>query len=169
MPAAMLRTLGREQFEQEAWLAVCKAAHDFDPVKYLGVPFGAFARLGVRKHLTGTVCRTATKYGVWRTMPELDGDTGEQLEAADYRRESADPALAAWCSADYARQRRCLDWRSRIVLYLRAVEGWTLEEAGEALAVTRERIRQVEEKAVRKLARFRLRRQMRRQLEGRPG
>lgn len=151
---------GRDSLYQEALLAVCKAACDFDPGKYPDVPFGAFARLGVRKHMMGFRIRLGIKSRVWGTMPAGDDDEQSFMEPADYRAPTVHPALSAWCDEDAARQRRVLHMRSRLVLYLRYVESWTLEEVGDAFDVSRERVRQIEERAISKLARNRRRKML---------
>ena len=166
VPFALVRVFGRDTFEQEARVAAAKAAADFDPAAFPGVPFGAFARRGVRLHLRGVVARLAMKFPVWREMP-ADPAGGSFPDPADHRPAGGDPALRAWCSDDYRDQRRCLDWRTRVLLYLRTVEGWTLDEVAAPLGVSRERVRQLETKAAQKLARYRNRRVIRRQLEGR--
>lgn len=48
---------------------------------------------------------------------------------------------------------RCLDRRSRLIIRLRFWEGMILEEVAEALSITRERVRQIEGKALIKLHR----------------
>lgn len=122
-PACFARLHGAEGVAQEARLAACKAAADFDPVRFPGVPFGAFARERVRRHLRGLVCRAAPRLCVWGAFPV-------GAEVADHRGTAVSPALRAWCSEEYRRQRRGLHWRERVVLYLRYVESWTLAECG---------------------------------------
>lgn len=69
-------------------------------------------------------------------------------EVADYRRPIADdaasPLLRAWCDPEYAAQRANLSWTRRLVLYLRLVEGLSLEAVGECFGVSKERVRQVQ-------------------------
>lgn len=153
LPKWLVLRHGRDAIEQEARLAVCKAAHDFDPVKHSGVPFGAFARRGVRLHLLGLRYRTADRLRVWSTMPVSAIESGELVphDQADYRRNSPDPSLSIWCDQDNVAQRKCLDMRSRLVLFLRYVECWTLDEIGSALGISWERVRQIEIKALARL------------------
>lgn len=153
VPKWVLSIHGRDAVEQEARLSVCKAAHDFDPVKHPGVPFGAFARRGVRLHLLGLRYRTADRLRVWSTMPVSAIESGELVphDQADYRRNSPDPNLSIWCDQDNVAQRKCLDMRSRLVLFLRYVECWTLDEIGSALGISWERVRQIEIKALARL------------------
>ena len=160
VPPALYVRLGKDHWEQEAWRAVVVAAARWDPTR--GAPFGAFAWLGVAQFLRGRVMREAARYGVWRELPAgadiLVGsdEGGVPLEPADHRAASAvHPTLAAWCDEDAARQRRRLDPRSRLVLYLRLVEGWSNPEIGSYFGISRERVRQVIGKAVFRLARAR--------------
>jgi RNA polymerase sigma factor (sigma-70 family) len=85
-----------------------------------------------------------------------------KFQIADYRRPARDdvpdPLLHAWCDPEYVEQRKCLHWRTRIVLYLRVVECWSLEEVGRVLGgISRERIRQIEQRSIEKMARSRRR------------
>lgn len=149
--------LGRDVVEQDIRLAVVKAAHDYDPVAYPGVPFAAFAFNGVRLAMRGFGHQLG-KPQAWQTMPAADDGAGIDGEIPDHREPCPDRLLRAWCDEDYARQRECLSWRERVLLYLRTVEGLTLEETGECMGgVTRERVRQLEERACRQLAAFRVR------------
>jgi RNA polymerase sigma factor (sigma-70 family) len=157
--------LGRDVVEQDIRFAVVKAAHDFDPVKYPGVPFAAFAFNGVRLHMR-SFARQLGRPETWWTMPASREDGASmEGEIPDHRDPVPDRLLRAWCDEDYARQRRCLDWRARLVLYLRTVEGMTLDETGECMGVTRERVRQLEDRATWQLARFRVRRARERGLQ----
>lgn len=127
-----------------------------------GVPFGAYARQLVRWtfwKLTRTLTKEIRAWNEMRLVSRDDGETSQlSTIVPDHRRYCPSPALHLWCSLDYSEQRRCLDWRSRIALYLLAVEGMNLSEAGESLGITRERVRQIEKRAVAKLAGFRVRR-----------
>lgn len=165
-PQWLTRLAGRDTIEQELWMAVLTAAADFDPVKNPGVPFGAFARQACKWCLLNLRRDWGQRQSVWQGMPTNDECQAMGDELPDHRPLADSPAFHAWFDEDYKRQRRFLDWRSRIVLYLRYVEGWTLEEVGDALGVSRERVRQVEGKAGRKLAAARSRDQLRKQLAG---
>lgn len=132
-----------------------------------GSQFRSFLMEGIKRFLPHKVLRALGKPNVWRQMPETED--GEQLSSSlvDHRESAPERALRHWCSDDYSRQRRCLDWRRRVILYLRCVEGWTLEEVADTLTVlTRERVRQLEESATAKLAAFRTRDLIRKQLAG---
>lgn len=156
-PAWLVARLGRDEVASAIRLAVVKAAADYDPVAHPGVPFPAFAFNGVRLAMRG-FARELGKPAVWWPMPH--GDDGDELFdrlIPDYRDPAPERLLRAWCDEGYAAQRQCLDMRSRVLLYLRTVEGWTLEEVGDVLGVTRQRVRQLEERACRKLAAFRVR------------
>jgi len=153
VPPALVRAFGRDHWEQEGRLACCIAAAEVDPVRHPGVPFPAFAANGVRLWLWGQVQQTARTAGVWRSWP-ANPETGEPHPGpADRRRPAADPALRLWCSAADRDRRRRLDWRTRVVLYLMCVEGWTQAEVGRAIGVKRARVGQLVERAVERLNR----------------
>jgi RNA polymerase sigma factor (sigma-70 family) len=160
---ALRRRYGFDQFEQEALYALCESARSFDPVAYPNVRFGAFARVHVRRRLWRVAKLAARNWRVNLAMP-VDADGRQFLEPADHRPPEVDPRLRLWCSPDYAEQRRHLHRWYRLVLCLRYVEGLTLDEVGSYFGVTRERIRQHEERAVQMLAGGRTRRRIRRQL-----
>lgn len=162
-PEWLVARLGRDEVESCIRLAVVKAAHDFDPVANPNVPFAAFAFNGVRMAMR-SFGRELGKPAVWWTMP-VSADDGASMEGEipDHRDPVADRLLKAWCDEDYTRQRKCLDWRSRVLLYLRTVAAMTLEEVGECMGITRARVQQLEEKAARKLAAYRVRRARRTQ------
>lgn len=153
------RSFGEDEWRQEAWLAVCKAARDIDPESHPGVPFLAFARNGIRLHFMGETRKYATRLAVWREMP---ADPHRAGAAGDFRPDDAHPedhrgpavpaVLSAWCSDDYRAQRSVLNWRERVILYLRFVEGWYQWEIAECLGITHARVGQLEEVAVRRLA-----------------
>jgi hypothetical protein len=91
-----------------------------------------------------------------------------KFQIADYRRaDGPDPALKFWCDPENVWQRRGLHIKFRLVLFLRHVEGYTLDEVGEVFGLSRERVRQLEERAVGAMARRRNARKLARQLEGR--
>lgn len=150
-----------------------RAAQTFDPAR--GNQFSTYAfwwaKAKIRRFLRGERGRgmavPENRKEFKRTGELVSSRGGEEwdqgAEVADFRRAETDPALKLWCSPDYAEQRRCLDWRSRVLLYLRTVAAMTLEEVGECMGITRERVRQLEEEAARKLAAFRVRRARRTQ------
>lgn len=157
LPKWLVLLHGRDAIEQEARLAVCKAAHDFDPVKHPGVPFGAFARRGVYLHLLGIKYRSAERLSVWGTMPVATrhGEEDMPIDSTDHRRNSSEPTLTIWCDPDNVAQRKRLDMRSRVILFLRYVECWTLDEIGCAIGISWERVRQIEIAALARMKRMR--------------
>lgn len=95
--------------------------------------------------------RAGIKFRVWYAMPE--GEDGERfLEPADHRAGGVHPMLRAWCSEEYRSQRRALHWRYRVLLYMRYVEAWTLDEVSDVFGISRERVRQLTDRAIEKLA-----------------
>lgn len=158
VPPAVVRRVGLEECVAEALLFVVRAAGRYDPVAHPGVPFAAYARNGLRLVLRSMFGRKKYRTArTWLTMP-VDADGAFFLEPADHRPPDVHPALREWCSEECRAQRRCLDWRARLVLCLRCVEGLTLDDVGGVLGITRERVRHLEERAVAKLAAFRVRR-----------
>ncbi len=150
-----------EDIDQSAWLYATGAARRFEPER--GIKFSTYAvhyfRAGLQK-LTRFRKKLVPIHKAISLHAVDDEDRG--IDPANHRRDCADPGLHLWCSDDYSEQRRCLPIRERIILYLRTVEGWVLEDVGDAMGMTRERVRQIETRAVNKLAEFRVRRQLRR-------
>ncbi|HEY1187151.1 MAG TPA: sigma factor-like helix-turn-helix DNA-binding protein [Gemmata sp.] len=149
---AYRRRYGREEFEQIALFALCESARAFDPVANPGVPFGAFARTHVRRRLWRAVEKLAQSARVNRTVP-VDG-LGEPFALTnliDHRAPGPNPALALWCSDELRARRRCLDWRSRLVLCMRCVEGLTLQECALALRISKTRVGMIEQRAIERL------------------
>ncbi len=169
-PQWLRRALGHEVIAQEMAIAACKAASDFDSVAYPDYEFSAWAAEGMRRHLMGLTTRTGIKLGVWVQMPELvngDGDTISLEDVvADHRTDGGNPALAEWHSEENQLLLRAVSLRYQRVLYLRAVEGLTLDEVGTTLGITRERVRQMQEHAAEIIRRARAKLQVDRQLRG---
>lgn len=137
----LVRAIGTDGVLQEAWLACSLAASVYDPVAYPGVPFPAFACRCVKRRMTFLNAHFGRRGGVWAE------DAG--VEPADHRGGGVWPALAAWCEC--RGQRRRLDWRSRVVLYLRCVEGWSLGEIAAVFGVNRQRVSQIIGTATKKM------------------
>lgn len=137
--------IGRDGVTQEAALAVVVAATRFDPDRHPGVPFAAYAVRAIRFRLGHLRAWHARRAWAWAPMPT--GDGGETPEPEDRRRDARDPALRLWCSDEYAGRRRGLDRRTRLLLYLRCVEGWSQAEVADALDVSESRVRQLESRA----------------------
>lgn len=126
VPAALRRAFGREEFEQEAWLAVCRAVVDYDGSS----PVTAWVRLPVRGRLADLVAHYARRRRLYRVPLAVD-------RAAP---PAEPPPLAVWCAA--RGRRRAVAWRVRVALYLRAVEGWSYPEVGAALGVSYQAVQQ---------------------------
>lgn len=148
---------------QIANLAVCQSAISYEP-RQVGVEFACYARMNVRwtfwrfneefrKHITRT-----------RYFAKYDDGNSEEYHVEDYRSVECDPVLKAWCSPDYCAMRRCLDWRARVLLALRCVEGYTLDEIALVMSITRERVRQLERNARDTMHRQSMNRQIKRQI-----
>ena len=159
-PAWLVKQLNWLELKQIAAVAICKATTTWAP--QAGTTFRDYAWNAVKWEVIKTRVVSSRTVEVWREMEFAVSDSGQTesdaARLADHRRDCADnPTLHAWCSPDYTEQRRCLDWRSRIMLYLLAVEGWSKQEISETFGVSRMRVMQIEEEAVRKLAAFRVR------------
>ena len=159
-PAWLVKGLNWDELKQIAAVAICKATTTWVP--QAGTTFRDYAWNAVKWEVIKIRVVCGRSASVWREMESTVSDSG-QMESdaariADHRRDCADnPTLHAWCSPDYTEQRRCLDWRSRIVLYLLAVEGWSKQEISETFGASRMRVIQSEGEAIRKLAAFRVR------------
>lgn len=159
--AALANDHTAEDIDQACWLWAARAAKKFDPGRGLAFSTlatwyfrGALSRLAYQSDKSkppgGSVLSLC---GLYRD----DGGDPEPFDPEDRRGASERPSpLAEWCSEEFRRQRACLHWRQRIILYLRAVEGMTLEEAGEAMGgLSRERVRQICDRAAEKMAKSR--------------
>lgn len=160
-PKWLVHAIGYEELNQIGMLAVCQASKTWKPFE--GTEFMDYAWNAVKWEIAKRRIVYNRNVSVWREMEFVTSDTGSKESYAelepDHRRDCHDhPTLHLWCSPDYSEQRRCLDWRSRILLYLLTVEGWTKAEVSEVLGVSRMRVMQIEDEAVRKLASFRIRR-----------
>lgn len=161
---AALARHGKEFFQQEAYLALCVAAAAYRPDKYPGVTFGAFARLGLRMHLRGLLQRLGERHPLWWQFPDRDSphDDGPDSsyrrlsrfaeEVPDIRTADVDPLLSAWHDEDAKAQRKYLDVRSRVILYLAYVECWSHTEISRTLRLSKERVGQLIERAADRLA-----------------
>lgn len=140
--------LGMDVVIQEGWLAVCKAAADYDTNKHPGVPFGAFARRGVRIHLRGVAEWFSRSTSVWNSMPDED-----LVDRMSDNRSFSVSLLSLWHDDEYSHARRVLDMRSRVILYLLIVESWTMREIAEILGISYQRVRHLRERAENRLTR----------------
>lgn len=158
-PRAAIDALGWSEVLSLAQLLVVKSASLWRPDS--GAKFRTFAMNAVKRFLPVALWRAGRNSNVWREMAVFEDDRGRELpistQMPDRRRtDGPDPLLAFWHDPDYRAQRACLSWRQRIVLYLRLVECWTLQEVAVVFGLSRERIRQSEVKAARLLAEDRM-------------
>jgi hypothetical protein len=161
----LTRQLGADAVEQEARIVVVRSAQRFAARRRTDIPFTAVAALDVRCRLLLRTGAYSRKANVWREMPTTAD--GWSPEPPDHRGDTAPVdhrLLRIWLSPDACEQRWCLGWVERLVLFLRAVEGWRFAEIGRQFGLTGSAAKLVEEEAVRKLAAFRVAR--RRAMEG---
>jgi DNA-directed RNA polymerase specialized sigma24 family protein len=149
VPYQLIRAFGREAVKQEAMLAACKAAADFDPVRFPNMEFSTFAWMGMKKHMLGVIKRSILKDNVWKVMPAIQSPwdkaelihVGELVPGRDHD-PNRDPFH--WWHTDEAKLlRRGFTLRYRLVIYLVLVEGLTYVEVGEALGVSKQRAQQM--------------------------
>jgi DNA-directed RNA polymerase specialized sigma24 family protein len=158
LPPSLARSLARgripsaarEDYAQEAWLAVCRAAARWR--RRWGVPWEGYAAFCARRAVRRAASREALRARL--AGPPGGRAAGESLlSARDFRRHApGDPLLALWFDPDYRAQRRRLRVRVRVVLYLIAVEGWTVAAVADLWGVTRRAVDKLREEAVRGLA-----------------
>lgn len=133
----LVRNLRDSDLYSVGLIGLLKAIRTFDPER--GVPFAAYAYGGVRKGMSNWFVKRNRQL----RMPLLGDD--EAFDSVEDYREPATDILVE--KADRAvLLRRVLEMvpeRWRTVLWLRTVDGKTLEEIGEVLGVTRERVRQL--------------------------
>lgn len=151
LPRGLIRRLGIEECVAEAWVLVVRAASLWaDDGR---ATFRTFAMSAIQRFLLPRLNARLAHENVWVTMPKFDGNRGAEEDQhlcsllADHRTDGRDPLLRLWCSPVYRRLRKLIDWRGRVVLYLRYVECWTLEEVGAALGVERQRVHHLERRA----------------------
>jgi DNA-directed RNA polymerase specialized sigma24 family protein len=150
--AWLVREVGWDDVLSEAWVLIVKAARRWVPGR--GTEFESFAKGAIRRFLHKRLTDGRRNRRAWAEMP-VAPDTGAGLDqsAPCGRGVERDDLLAGWCHD--APLRGALSWRERVVLYLRAVEGWTLEEVGAALGIARQRVDQIVTAAREKLLRAR--------------
>jgi RNA polymerase sigma factor (sigma-70 family) len=117
---------------QEAWFAVCRAAQKWSA--YKGASFRTFAGKAIYHRIWSYAQRSRRNIKAWYPMPH-DGDEPMSSSLEDGRRDASE-LLTHWCSPDYAKRRRHLDVRSRVILYLRYVESWSLREVGDLFGIS---------------------------------
>jgi RNA polymerase sigma factor (sigma-70 family) len=137
------RDVPADELIAEALYGLTYAAGMFDDRRR--VPFPAYAVLVIR-HRLGLLIRTWRRARRAGPYPAGTAYDGAPWEAADDRPK---PELVAGASArDLCdRVRRVLPARWYTVLRLRHAEGWTFQEIGDHLGVSRQFIQQVVEKA----------------------
>jgi RNA polymerase sigma factor (sigma-70 family) len=138
------RDIPADELIAEALYGLTYAAGMFDETRR--VPFAAYAVLVIRQRLAQFIF-------TWRRARRAGPYPARAARADDAPWEAADdrpaPDLATGASArDLCdRVRRVLPAQWYAILHLRHAEGWTLQEIGDALGVTRQFIQQVLAKA----------------------
>lgn len=156
--------LDDDDINQQGWLGIIQAAKKFDPDK--GIKFVTYALHAARNqvqrpcHDAGRVKRTPLP-GVKilsgsQTKHRNRGKQSTLFDLTPNRDPSPDAALTE--AEDHDAMRgvvndllRTLDARMRKIVYLRIVCGDTLDVVAEAVGISRERVRQVQYNAVRRL------------------
>jgi RNA polymerase primary sigma factor len=163
-----------DEMVQEARIGLMIAARKFDPAR--GVRFGTYATWWCRQRIR----RAADNWslGVARVPVHVRGEDRLELlrklrgrslhgpvphgKRPDHWHPAANspgPAELAAEADDRAYIHRCLRYlprRQRRVIEMRCLEGATLDQVGRELGITRERVRQLEERALARLRKFRL-------------
>jgi RNA polymerase primary sigma factor len=137
------KSLGEERLEDlrgEGHLALVQAARDWSPSA--GVPFPVYAARQIRYRLIDHARHAGRRREV-NIKPEAWKNRRE--ESIDESR-SAEECRAAIIDAR-------LTEREKLVIKSIFYERMTLEEAGEAMGITRERVRQLRDKALGKIER----------------
>lgn len=165
----------REDLEQQAVLGLIKSVESFDPDR--GVRFSTFARWWVRCFLDAYIIRNArlvrpslrskgrgNRVAGITVVPldKLVGREGDRSTLADIipddrplPDEVAARAIDGEVSVgDIGVALASLDGRSRVVIEARFFEGAKLHVIGERLGVTKERVRQIEAAALKRLRRL---------------
>ncbi len=141
------RRLDDDDARQVASLGLLRAAELYDPAS--GYKFTTYAGYWIRQFLMragryAPVVRCKAKKGRPPTCFRLDPDRHDPVAPEGPCPSEVDEVCDAL---------RFLGPRLRHVIELRFLEGWTLEEIGQELGVTRERVRQLERQALDKLRR----------------
>jgi RNA polymerase sigma factor (sigma-70 family) len=143
------RTVPLEELQGEARLALAYAASLYDEGR--GVPFGAYVTMVIRHRLVQAVT-------IWRRGGRLDHICFADLLAQNSQ--EGMPAFEPVCPHSREAEeeaviqelvdeiRRVMPARWFLLLELYFVREYTLEEIGEQLAISRERVRQLLAKAV---------------------
>lgn len=124
----------------------CKAAADFDPAR--GNTFATVAHAYLKKWL-GTLARHYIKSGwKWHEWTDLSDTEAFEPPARHHR----PVPLAVWCDDEARFLRRRVQWRGRIILYLRTVECLTLDDVSHVFGISKARVRQIQDRAIDKIA-----------------
>jgi len=144
--------LPADELIAEALFGLTYAASVYDEARE--VPFGAFATLVIRHRLTHRTrsWRRDRRLSTTRRRPadltDNDDEVWDELREVEDRRPPKPWSSTAAAGEACERVRRVLPARSYAVLYQYHAEGCTLREIGERLGLTRERVRQIINKAI---------------------
>ena len=134
-----IQGIAREDLEQEALIALFEASNTFDAKK--GAKFSSYAYLCI-KHRLGNIRQKERS----RAMAQARQETLRPIMAN--RVVSIEDKVVHRQLLDIIEQ---LPPREEFVIKSRIIEGLTLQEIGNILGITRERVRQIEKTALREV------------------
>lgn len=148
-----------DELRMAAREALWEAALRFEPER--GLSFGTYVTFWVRRNIQDLIRAASGAKKSQAQSPQYRGMVTLSLDA-DYAGNGSclAPTIPAREEAEEApdfpadfweRVNKWLDPRSQEVIRLRFREGLTLQECGERIGITRERIRQLEARALRKI------------------
>ncbi|WP_162660664.1 sigma-70 family RNA polymerase sigma factor [Tuwongella immobilis] len=125
----------------EAFLALVAAAKRFNPAK--NIKFSTYAGLWIRSYIHQYFCTLPKEMGYGAAITACGED-----QPIDFLEQLPSKVIDGWDEEEWQQMLRCLPHRSKRIIELRYRIGLTLQETAANLGITRERVRQLENKAL---------------------